>query len=163
MTTGIARRSVERMKPLTTAAAVVAMLALATGPAGAHGAATTIKLVQHDSHFQFVDVAPKGGIRKPPTEGDQYVIGGTLSGGGKGAVSNLVCTVTQPGAKGMSECVGTLILAKGTITFGGVSRLATNGDTFSVIGGTGAYVGAHGLLVGSQGKGNDTNLAVKLG
>ena len=67
-----------------------------------------------------------------------------------------------PRAKGISECIGTVILAKGTISFGGVSHIVTSGDTFAVTGGTGAYAGARGVLVGSQGKGDSTNLTVKL-
>ena len=164
MTTGSARRSVSVMKHLTTAAvSAAALLALATASASAHPTATSLRLVQHEHHFQFVDVAPKGGVRKPPTMGDQYVIGGVVTGAGKPGLSNLVCTVTQPGAKGVSECVGTIVLAKGTISFGGISHLATNGDTFAIVGGTGSYAGAHGLLIGTQGKNGDTNLQVKLG
>ena len=156
--------SVVPMKHLITAAlGAAAVLALVATTASGRSSATTIALVQKDHHFAFVDIAPKGGTKKPPSQGDQYVIGGDLTAAGKAAgLSNLVCTITQPGAKGISECVGTVILAKGTITFGGVSRIVTSGDTFAVTGGTGAYTGARGVLVGSQGKGGSTNIAVKL-
>jgi hypothetical protein len=164
MQPGATLPSVARMKHLSTAAlAAAAVLALVATTASGHSSATTIALVQKDHHFQFVDVAPKGGLRKPPSQGDQYVIGGNLTASGKTAgLSNLVCTITQPGKNGISECVGTVILAKGTISFGGVSHIVTSGDTFAVTGGTGAYVGVRGVLIGSQGTGGSTNITVKL-
>jgi hypothetical protein len=164
MTSGRRGRSVLLMKTLiVTALLVFAVAATAVATASSRSAVTSIELVQHDAHFQFVDVAPRGGVQKPPSEGDEYVIGGSLSEAGKPAgTSNLVCTVTQPGRAGASECVGSIVVAGGTISMSGFSRIATNGDVFAVTGGTGRYVGATGTVVSSQGKGGADDLAIRL-
>jgi hypothetical protein len=164
MISGSELRSVARMKHLLSAAlGAAAVLAVVAATASGHASGTTITLVQHDSSFQFVDIAPKGGAQKPPSQGDEYVIGGTDTENGKPAGrTSLVCTITRPGAKGLSQCVGTLILPRGTISASGVSYLATNSDTYAVTGGTGAYVGARGTLYSIQGKGDSTDLVVRL-
>jgi hypothetical protein len=163
MTTGRGRRTVVTMK-IISAAGISAACAVAfmAASASAQPKSTTLKLVQHDSHFQFIDVAPKGGTRKPPSEGDEFVVGGALTEAGKPAgTSNLVCTVTQPGAKGLSECVGTLILKSGTIEFSGPSLLASSGDTFAISGGTGKYAAIAGLIVGTTNKNDTTDISVE--
>jgi hypothetical protein len=164
MTSGTAPRSVRPMKHLISAAlAAAAVLAVVAATASGHSSGQTIKLVQHDSSFQFVDVAPKGGAQEPPSQGDEYVIGGTDTENGKPAGrTSLVCTITKPGAKGLSQCVGTLILPRGTISASGVSYIATNSDTYAVTGGTGVYAGASGTLHSVQGKGESTDLVVRL-
>lgn len=147
------------------AAGVIAATACGQSSATA-GSATPppLRLVERDAHFAFVDIAPKGGMRKPPSQGDQFVIGGRLTAGGKpSGTSNLVCTITQPGSKGLSECVGTLVLPTGTIAIGGVSRLATNADTYAICGGTGAYAKATGTVASAQSKGGADVLTVQLG
>jgi hypothetical protein len=152
------------MKSLLSAAlGATAVLAIVAATASGHSSSTTIKLVQRDSNFQFVDVAPKGGVQKPPSQGDEYVIGGIDTENGKPAGrTSLVCTVTKPGAKGLSQCVGTLILPKGTISASGISYNATNSDTYAITGGTGAYAGARGTLYSVQGKGDSTDIVVRL-
>jgi hypothetical protein len=164
MTSGLDVRSLLVMKTLiVTALVLIAVAAAAAATASSRSAGSSLELVQHDAHFQFVDVAPRGGVQKPPSEGDEYVIGGSLAEAGKPAgTSNLVCTVTQPGRAGASECVGTIVVAGGTISFSGFSRLATNGDVFAVTGGTGRYVGASGTIVSSQGKGGADDLSIRL-
>jgi hypothetical protein len=164
MPTGSPRRSVVRMKHLLTAAVTAAsVLAIVAATASGHSTGTTIRLVQHDKHFAFIDNPPKGGMQKPPSEGDQYVIGGVDTENGRPAgTTNLVCVVTQPGKKAVSTCNGSLILAKGTITATGVSSIASNRDTYAITGGTGAYAGARGVLVTTQGKNESTLIVVKL-
>jgi hypothetical protein len=159
------------MKPLicvvSVVAAVFAVVAVgAFGKSSSAGAAsTTLRFVEHDSAFAFVDVPPKGGARKPPSQGDEFVIGGRLTQGGrKVGTSNLVCTITQPGKNGLSTCAGTLIVPGGTIAAQGVSYLTTNTDTFAVTGGTGRYASAEGVVISSQAKGADADdITVKLG
>jgi hypothetical protein len=171
MTPGLGRSSLRVMKSLIYVVAVAAAL-VAVVAAGALGksspavnASTTLRFVEHDSAFAFVDVPPKGGERKPPSQGDQFVIGGRLTQGSKNVgTSNLVCTITQPGKNGLSTCAGTLIVAGGTITAQGVSYLTTNADTFAVTGGTGRYASATGVVVSSQSKsGAADDITVKLG
>jgi hypothetical protein len=164
MQTGSPGHSVARMKHLLTAAiAAAVVLAIVAAAASGQSTGTTIRLVQHDKHFAFIDNPPKGGMQKPPSQGDQYVIGGVDSAHGKPAgTTNLVCVVTQPGAKAISTCTGSLILARGTITAAGVSSVATNDDTYAITGGTGAYVGARGVIVSTQGANESTVLVIKL-
>jgi hypothetical protein len=148
---------------IVTALLALAVAATAVATASSRSAVGSIELVQRDAHFEFVDVAPKGGMQKPPSEGDEYVIGGALSEAGKPAgTSNLVCTVTQPGSAGASECVGSVVVAGGAISFSGLSRIASNGDVFAVTGGTGRYVGASGTVVSSPGKGGADDLLIRL-
>lgn len=153
---------------ISIAAAVAVIVATASGQSTPTTTtalkSTTIKLVQRDEHFQFIDVAPKGGARKPPSQGDEFVIGGMLTEAGRSAgTSNFVCTVTQPGSKGLSVCVGTLVLNGGTVTINGVSRLATDTDTYAVTGETGRYASATGSVDTATGKNDTTILVVHLG
>ena len=151
------------MKHLLTAAATAATaLALLAAPAGAHSSGTTIKLVLKDAGFHLVDAAPKDKGQNV-TLGDQFVIGNIAMKGGKAVGrADLVCTVTKIGAKGASECVGTLTLANGSINVTGASQFATDGDTFAVTGGTGAFAGARGTVATVQGKKNTENLTATL-
>jgi hypothetical protein len=157
------------MKPILIATSVAALAAAvvaatASGQAPTTTGPTTLKLLDQEAHFAFVDIAPKGGPRKPPSEGDAFVIGGKLTADGRpSGTANLVCTITQPGAKGLSECVGTLVLPTGSITFAGDSHLATEDDTFAVTGGTGAYAKATGTLAAVATKGGRDALTVQLG
>jgi hypothetical protein len=163
MTTGTAGRTVICMKHLLTAAVAAATaLAILTAPAGAHSSGTTMKLVLKDAGFHLVDAAPKDKGQNP-TVGDQFVIGNIAMKGGKAiGRADLVCTVTKVGAKGASECIGTLTLPNGSISVSGASQFATNGDTFAVTGGTGAYAGARGTISTVQGKKNTENLTATL-
>lgn len=155
------RRIIPPIVAVVAAAATAAAIAVS---ASGQAAPTTIQLTGLDDNFKFIDVAPMGGERKPFSEGDSFAIGGRLLAGGKAAgTSNVVCTVTQPGRKGLSECTGTLVLADGGITFAGVSAVATNVDVFAVTGGTGSYVGATGTVTEREGKGDKIPLTVKLG
>lgn len=147
-----------------TAAAIAAGSIIAIAPAASgRSGSTTIRLTEVPRNFQFVDVAPQDGTGKPPSEGDEFVIGGRLVRGGKRVgTSNLVCTVTQPGASGVSQCTGTLALSRGQITFSGISRIASNHDVFAVIGGTGAYARATGTLASRQARGDNDTLTLRL-
>jgi hypothetical protein len=171
MTLGSGRSRLLVMKSLIYAVPV-AVAVVAVVAAGALGksspavtASTTLKFVEHDSAFAFVDIPPKGGARKPPSQGDEFVIGGRLTQAAKTVgTSNLVCTITQPGKNGLSTCAGTLIVPGGTITAQGISYLTSNTDTFAVTGGTGRYASVTGVVVSSPGQGGAVDdITVKLG
>lgn len=166
MTPGRGPHSVADMKLIITAgiAAAAAVAAIATSASGQSSSTpATLHFVQRDAHFGFVDAPPKQGTRKPPSLGDEFVIDGRLSQAGKAAgADGLVCTVTTPGAKEVSNCVGTASLANGTITVAGVSRAVSNGDTFAVTGGTGDYASARGTVVTKQGAHNTTLITINL-
>ncbi len=153
------------MKTLIAAGiAVVALVAaIATNASGQTGPQTR-QFIQTEQQFGFVDAPPKGGLSKPPSVGDVYVIGGKLTENGNAAGStDIVCTVTRPGKKGASQCSGTVVLTDGAITLSGVSHTATNSDSYAVTGGTGDYTGATGVITTKQGKGETEDITVKLG
>lgn len=152
----------------TLAAAAVAATAAAASvvavTASGQAAPRTIQVTQVDTAFKFVDVVPKGGAAKPFTQGDSFVIGGRLlSGSHTVGKSNLVCTTTQPGRRGGSLCVGSLVLSGGQITFSGYNTVADVPSTvFAVTGGTGSYAGARGTVTAKEAKGGRTALTVQL-
>jgi hypothetical protein len=146
------------------AAAIAAAIAitLSTKPVSAH-AAKTLSFLSHDSHFQFIDVPPKGGKNKPPSQGDEFVIGGVLTQNGESVGStNLVCTITEPGSHGLSACSGMAIIPGGTLAIQGVSHIAGDSDTYAITGGTGSYAGAEGIAATVQ-KGNADQITITLG
>jgi hypothetical protein len=153
------------MKPLIPAAAAAALAAAAlAATASGASAPATLRLTQIDHHFKLVDVAPRGGDAKPPSQGDELVIGGRLRQGGRSAgSSNLVCTVTQPGRRAVADCTGTLVLRRGDISFAGVSAFAKQINVAAVTGGTGDYAGATGVVTTSDGSGSRTAITVELG
>jgi hypothetical protein len=153
------------MKPLIPAAlaAAVTAAALAASASGDPSPAT-LRLTQLDHHFKLVDVAPRGGDAKPPSQGDELVIGGRLRQGARAAgSSDLVCTVTQPGRRAVADCSGTLVLAHGDITFAGVNAFAQRSNVAAITGGTGDYAGATGTVTTRDGAGDRTAITVELG
>jgi hypothetical protein len=149
---------------LTAAIVAAGAIAAAGSNASGHSSQKVIRLTEVPRQFQFVDVAPQGGPSKPPSQGDEFVIGARLEQSGKRVgTANLVCTVTRPGRTGLSQCVGTLTLPHGDITISGISRIATNSDVFAVTGGTGAYARARGTLSSRQTSGDNDALTVRLG
>jgi hypothetical protein len=167
MTAGSRGFTVPVMKILTSAALVAAAIAVAIAttasgtPVSAHSA-RTLTFLSHDSNFKFIDLPPKGGENKPPSEGDEFVIGGTLAQGGKTVgTTNLVCTITQPGAKGLSACSGIATVPGGTLAIQGASYIAGNSDTYAITGGTGRYAGAKGTAASTQ-KGSGDQITVRL-
>jgi len=147
---------------LAAAAIAVAIATTASGQTVTAHTAATLTFLSHDAHFQFIDVPPKGGDHKPPSEGDEFVIGGSLEHGGKSVgTSNLVCTITQPGDHGVSTCAGMAIIPGGTLAIQGVSYIAGNSDTYAITGGTGRYAGAKGTVASTQ-KGQADQITVTL-
>ena len=147
---------------LAAAAIAVAIVTTASGQTAPAHTATTLTFLSHDVHFEFIDVPPKGGERKPPSEGDEFVIGGRLEQEGKAVgTTNLVCTITQPGNHGVSSCTGMAIVPGGTLAIQGVSYIAGNSDTYAITGGTGRYAGATGTAATTQ-KGQADQIRVTL-
>lgn len=111
--------------------------------------ARTIKLVDKNCSVKFVDVAPRGrGRMAPPGTGDS----GTLScqledatGARVGSVDS-VGQFTVGGRKGHGVAIGIYKLHDGEIHV--ITRLVLSDVSGSVVGGTGAYAGAHGTFVG---------------
>ncbi len=157
-----------------TAALITATLAAATtaasvavnasGQTAAAPVSSTIHLTQVDRSFKFIDVAPAGVGRKPPTQGDAFVIGGQLLMATKIiGKANLVCTTTQPGRRGGSLCDGVLVLQAGQIAFTGYNTVADTPQTvFAVTGGSGTYAGAHGTLTAKTARNDRTTITVQI-
>jgi hypothetical protein len=131
-------------------AAVVVLAALSAAVASAAGTkSVTMQLVEKDTAFNFVDNPPKGTKKSPPSIGDLFAFTSTLSTKSGKAVGHLdaSCTVTSTGAHGRSTCTGVFQLPGGQIV--GVALIPTENTTaqdISIVGGTGAYVGASGYL-----------------
>jgi hypothetical protein len=151
------------MKLLIASLIAAALTAAALGATASGRASTTLRYVEIDDHFKFVDIPPLGGERKPPSLGDEFVIGGTLKVGSRTVGStNLVCTVTVAGSKGVNECHGSAVVPGGSITVEGASQAASNSDVYAVTGGTGRYAAAQGTVASSQGKGDTTDIVFNL-
>jgi hypothetical protein len=164
MTAGSPALNVADMKLLIASLIAAAVTASALGATASGRVTTRLRFVQVDEHFKFVDVAPKGGERKPPSLGDEFVIAGRLMVGARRVGStNLVCTVTQAGAEGVNECHGSAIVPGGSITIEGSSHEASNADVYAITGGTGRYADAQGTIATAQGKGDTTVIVADLG
>ena len=131
------------------AAALLAAMTTATVGSAASTKSVTINLVEKDIAFNFVDNPPKGGKNKPPSMGDSFVFTSALltKSGGRAGHLEATCTVTTAGAKGWSTCTGVLALAGGQLA--AVALVPTQNNVpqdISIVGGTGAYAGATGVL-----------------
>jgi hypothetical protein len=141
-------------------ATIAAVLVSGSASGSAQRAPQTLQLTQLDRDFTYVDAPPKAGDNKPPSGGDELVIGGKIAEGGS---TSIVCTVTHPGARAAGICIGVLELAGGEITFVGGGSLAGNTTTSAVTGGTGEYAGASGTLTSkSSNSSGRTTLTVSL-
>jgi hypothetical protein len=139
---------VKKLILLCAAGALAAAITTAVAPAAATKS-VTIQLVEKDIAFNFVDNPPKGGKNKPPSAGDSFVFtGALLTKTGKPAGHlDVTCTVTTGGANGSSTCTGVFKLAGGQLA--AVALVPTQNNLpqdISIVGGTGAYTGASGVL-----------------
>jgi hypothetical protein len=139
---------------LIAVAAVGGTLAIAA--AGGHAQAPvgrTIALTLSGGKIAAVDEPPRHhGPHSPNSAGDIVIETGRLSGDRAGRFF-LHCTAMKPGRDLTKEpflCHATYVLADGAINATGVIRLEDpNAIHAAVTGGTGAYAGARGTLVGS--------------
>jgi hypothetical protein len=138
-------------KAVLLAAAAVLVAAITAGVAVASakkGSTLTLHLVEKDKSFKYIDNPPKG-KNVPPSAGDEFVFTSDLlskSGKNLGTLS-ATCTVTSGGKHSVSTCTGILSLAQGQIAAVALVPLDnTKGTDISIVGGTGAYMGATGTL-----------------
>lgn len=139
--------------PASTAAA-------STAPAG-----RTLTLLQKDGDLQFVDTAPLGGEDKPPSMGDLYAFANTLldpTSKAERGQDHGVCTVTVPGEKAVTVCTDVFALDDGQLMLVTSYPFVSESVTYAVVGGTGAYAGARGTAVYSQGEGENGTWTVTL-
>jgi len=146
-------------RKVAVAAAVASVAAIATpliAHAGVEGGQTlTFKELDRGSRFDYIDNAPKDRPHAKPrfSVGDEIVIGNPLKDD-KGSAGELraTCTATKPALAndtGFGDarpfCTGAFVLRDGTAFIETVDAggKVTKG---AVVGGTGAYLGAHGTF-----------------
>src|SRR3954453_16123691 len=149
------------------AAALLAVLAVTVVLAAAGGAQTpggqTLTFVDDTSHATqgFVDSAPTSPVRNPQSRRFRLSIGDTLylqspildhAGGTRigTAYSQFTVVTGNTFANAVFRGHGAFKLHDGQITADGILRPANTTDTIPVLGGTGAYEGAHGSLSFTQ-------------
>lgn len=133
------------------AAAAIAIGSTLVTSAGAALAPTTLTFVMHPVNETGIDV--NGNHELDPADGwvsnaqllqEDVVVGKVIS-------SCQYVKVSRDGNKGVLQCVSTVQLADGQLTFQGRLDLtpeAPPGLAFAVTGGTGAYEGASGSVTG---------------
>jgi hypothetical protein len=141
VTTVLARRATpRRLVPLVAVLALVAVAVGGTLASASSSQARTLSLVAVDlpQSMRSVDVGAKG-----QSAGDTIFFQETLLENGRKAGGSEVLCVTV--SRTLGRCHGTLRLRGGTIEASGGTRF---GGRFSlpVVGGTGAYAGASGVL-----------------
>lgn len=121
--------------------AVTAVTSGAQNPGG-----RTIELVTKDFKFKFVDNPPRARSESsPPSMGDQFLINARVfdKAGARLGSFDVTCSTTKGGRRGAAVCTGIWTLRDGELH--GIARLGASDDvTGSIVGGTGAYVGARG-------------------
>ena len=134
-------------------AAVLAVAAVAaTHKADANGKKSiTLRLVEKDVGFNFVDNPPRQGDDAPPTIADQFAFTADLltRAGAHAGIFGASCTVARGGVNGKLVCFGGYSLKGGLIS--GIA-MPGDGDTHvAITGGTGAYEGVTGSATVSRG------------
>jgi hypothetical protein len=150
---------------------VFGVLALGAVSASAAPKAQTISLFETDSVFVGTGGFPTSNA--PPAVGQGFVTSGTLykdAGGKQGAPVGhvrVVCTVTsvtitQNSGSAWTQCAVSLFLPGGVIEVSGPLSLSAPANYVPVTGGTGAYVGAQGVVkhkvVGGQNSNNSIDV-----
>ncbi|MFI0774320.1 hypothetical protein [Streptomyces sp. NPDC021212] len=148
-----------------TTALVCATPASAAGHPGDHtGREQVFELVAHETQASFIDVGTPGA-----SQGDEFVIAGDLlKDSATVGTFDEVCTLTRVGPDPDSfnqQCVGTLVLPGGDITFQGLISITAAGPgdiNVAITGGTGRYRTAHGFIHADNISETDTDLTVHL-
>ncbi|MBA3261077.1 MAG: hypothetical protein H0T69_01095 [Thermoleophilaceae bacterium] len=144
---------------LTLAATLVTGGVLAVGGGAQTTSGQTIKLVTKNFHYAFVDNPPKArGRNGRPGIGDAIAFNAiaTDAAGKRVGSLNAVITVTNGTSKGRGVGHAIYALPDGQIHALFLTTLAENDaltEVGSVVGGTGAYVGARGTVTSVDRKG----------
>jgi hypothetical protein len=131
------------------AAVLLAAAATAAFATAAGTKAVTMQLVEKDKSFKFIDNPPKD-KKHIPTAGDVMAFTSDLLTKSGKHIEHLeaFCTVTSGGVHGYSTCTGVMALTGGQLAATALiptANTSTNED-ISIVGGTGAYAGASGVL-----------------
>lgn len=152
MTTSATARTALTVAALVTVPAAIAGIhaqsAGATATEGQHRS-STMTFLQKDGNLTFVDVPPKGGEVKPPSQGDAFVVHNhVLDPSTRKRIGgvHIVCTTTVPGQKAVALCSHVFTLPGGTLSGQSAFSLAKARQTLALTGGTGKYAGARGTV-----------------
>lgn len=149
------KNAMQRLPAVATAATVLsgalAAAAIGSSTAPAHArAARTLHLVEEGGALAFIDNPPKARHQYDFSAGDIIIATRDIvaARGGRAGSLRLVCIATGATTQ---QCSGTETLPSGTLELAGTSAPRPT-TTVAVIGGTGAYVGAHGTSISSDRK-----------
>jgi hypothetical protein len=119
---------------------------IATTVSAKNSGSTTIRLVEKDKAFHFVDNPPLGGQNRPPSMGDQFVFTSELltRSGKHAGMLHATCTVTAGGKDTVSTCFGTFGLKGGQLAAMTTIIGEAKTDHIAIVGGTGIYAGVRG-------------------
>ncbi len=150
------------MKRVLVTASVIAALGVITAVGVAAisrtsaSSATTLRLVERDQSFHFVDVPPIGGQNSPPSQGDSFAFTSTLwTRAGKRAGTLRATCVFTSGGEGAITCFGTFGLKGGQLEGMTTVRGDSRTTHIAIVGGTGAYAGARGEVISVDRPGED--------
>lgn len=124
--------------------ATAGVLAVPQVVANASTEAETIRLTEKIVKFTELDVGKRG-----LSQGDSLVYRGKLLAGGKVVGSSggeCVSIAPKAATVGLTHCVYSLRLAGGVVTTQGFYDVTKPKAAFSIVGGTGRYRGASGVL-----------------
>ncbi|MEU9013578.1 hypothetical protein AB0D12_28215 [Streptomyces sp. NPDC048479] len=131
-----------------------------TGP----GPENVHQLIARQTQISSIDVDGSSG----PSQGDEFVVSGNLIHG-SATVGNFgeVCTITRtaPADEFDLQCVGSLTLTEGQITFQGrftVTAAGPGDASVAITGGTGSYRTARGSIQSVMLNATDTQLTVRV-
>ena len=133
---------------LTGGACAALAAAVLAGGATAQTAPTTLELhqLERDARSGFVDNPP----RRRESNGDVFTVGGRLRDAVGRSVGSDQAVFTQT-ARRTAHGGATFTLTDGSIVVSG--RLGGTGtDTLAIVGGTGAYAGATGTVLVTEGR-----------
>lgn len=154
------KHTITRAALLAGAAATAALSTIVsletTASAGTEPTTLTFRGVIHQRDVKTHDIAPKG-----DSLGDRNIASLTLRSGGeiRGRLEG-ICTTVDNTYEG-HMCTLVVILADGQLALEGagvavpIPNVGGRGDRFAVTGGTGAYVGASGVLRVESGSNGD--------
>lgn len=131
------------------AAIAVPMLSSAQAPTG-----QTITFQEPAARVAIDDIAPKSKSGRLFSLGDRAVTQGALFDAGKKRVGTIATTCTGAGPTkpifaATLLCTATYQVADGQIVASGVFKLDGSG-TLPIVGGSGAYAGAHGTVTSAK-------------
>jgi hypothetical protein len=139
------RRTVVVAGSVVAALAAAGVLAVSGGAEAPSG--KTLQYISKGGTFKFVDTAPKARSEEDASSGDQFLISTLLYTTANKRVGTIDarCTFTRGGKNLRGVCDGVYDLPDGDIYL--LTRL-TPSDTIAgtVVGGTGAFVGARGTF-----------------